>query len=66
MKKLAFDKTPEFAHFRDVMKRLIAVPKAELDEQVRLHAEESRKDPNRRGPKPKAVKRPSARRSNRT
>lgn len=56
MKKQAFDKTPEFQHFKTVMKRLIAVPKAELNEQVRLHAEQSRKNPNRRGPKPKTVK----------
>ena len=54
MKKAAFERTLEFQHFKDVMKRLVAVPKAELDEQVRLHQEQSRKNPNRRGPKGKA------------
>jgi len=30
------ESTPEFAAFREGMKRIFAVPKAELDEQVRL------------------------------
>jgi hypothetical protein len=56
MKKAAFEKTPEFKRFTSVMKRLIAVPKAELDEQVRLHNERSRNSPSRRGPKPKTAR----------
>jgi hypothetical protein len=30
-----FEAQPEFAHFRTVMKRLLAVPKAALDRKVR-------------------------------
>lgn len=65
MKEVPLERTAEFRHFKDVMKRLIAVPKSELDEQIRLHQEESRKNPNRRGPKPK-TKRRSAGPSSRT
>jgi hypothetical protein len=54
MKKAAFERTLEFQHFKEVMTRLVAVPKTELDEQVRLHQEQSRKNPNRRGPKPRS------------
>lgn len=54
MKKTAFERTAEFKAFARTMKRLIAVPKAELDEQVRLHDERSRLSPSRPGPKPKA------------
>jgi hypothetical protein len=50
VKKPAFEKTADFAHFREVMKRLVAVPKAELDEQVRLDEERSKAAPVRRGP----------------
>jgi hypothetical protein len=32
-----FEKTEQFKHFKKVMTRLVDVPKAELDEQVRLH-----------------------------
>jgi len=53
MKKSAFERTPEFKTFTNAMKRLIAVPKTELDEQVRLHDERSRLSPSRPGPKPK-------------
>lgn len=53
VKKKAFDNTPEFAHFKKVMGRFVAVPKAELDEQIRLHDERSRKSGSRPGPKPK-------------
>jgi hypothetical protein len=55
MKKAAFEKTPEFKRFTRVMGRLIAVPKAELDEQVRLYDERSRNSPSRRGPKPRTA-----------
>jgi hypothetical protein len=34
MKPASFDSTPAFQHFKDVMRRLIAVPKAELDAMV--------------------------------
>ena len=39
--KPSFDSTPEFQHFRAVMKKLIAVPKAELDEMVKAAKDQS-------------------------
>jgi hypothetical protein len=54
MRKSAFTKTEDFQRFSNVMKRLMAVPKAELDQQVRLHEEQSKAAPTRRGPKPRA------------
>jgi hypothetical protein len=56
MKEVPFERTADFKHFKTVMKRLIAVPKTELDEQVRLHDEQSRLNPSRPGPKPKAAR----------
>jgi hypothetical protein len=56
MKEVPFDRTAAFRNFKTVMKRLIAVPKSELDEQVRLHDEQSRLNPSCLGPKPKAAR----------
>ena len=53
MAKSAFEKTAGFAKFKDLTKRLVAVPKAELDEQLRLHEEQSKASGSRPGPKPK-------------
>jgi hypothetical protein len=39
----SFEATPEFEHFREVMKRLIVVPKGELDQAVKAHEEKSKK-----------------------
>jgi hypothetical protein len=40
-----FDSTPEFQHFREVMKRVIKVPKAEMERRLKASSEASpRKD----------------------
>jgi hypothetical protein len=41
MKAAPFDSTPEFQHFKDVMRGVLAVPKKRLDELVRLAKENS-------------------------
>jgi hypothetical protein len=41
MKEPAFDSTAEFKHFREVMRGVLAVPKARLDELVRQAKKES-------------------------
>jgi hypothetical protein len=41
MKEPAFDATPEFRHFKEVMRGVLAVPKTRMDELVR-EAKESR------------------------
>lgn len=42
MKPAPFDKTPEFQNFTAVMKRLILVPKAELDARMRIEIKKKR------------------------
>jgi hypothetical protein len=56
VKPSTFDSTPEFAHFRSVMQKLIKVPKAELDRIVKEAAEASprKNNPNAAGRKPKS------------
>jgi hypothetical protein len=54
----AFESTPEFQHFREVMKRIVSVPKAELDRRLEASKQASpRKDnpasPGRKRGKPK-------------
>ncbi len=53
-----FRATSEFRHFKAVMRRLIAVPKAELDAMVRTAREKSPRvgDPSAPGRKPKPRK----------
>jgi hypothetical protein len=41
MKAAPFDSTPEFQHFKEVMRGVLAVPKKRLDELVRLAKENS-------------------------
>jgi hypothetical protein len=41
MKAIPFDSTPEFQHFKDVMRGVLAVPKARLDALVEAAKEES-------------------------
>ena len=36
-----FESTPKFQHFREVMKRVIAVPKAEIDRRLKASSEAS-------------------------
>lgn len=39
----AFESTPEFQHFKGVMRRLLAVPKSELDKLVQSKKKRSAK-----------------------
>lgn len=57
MKPASFDSTPEFAHFTNVMRKLIAVPKAELDAMVKQASESSPRNGNSHTPGRKRVKR---------
>jgi hypothetical protein len=50
MKPASFSSTPEFAHFRDVMRKLIQVPKAEVDALVKEAADASPRRGNRNAP----------------
>lgn len=40
--------------FQNAMKRGIAVPHAEIQKRIETHRQEAARNPNRRGPKPKA------------
>jgi hypothetical protein len=51
-----FEAQPEFAHFKSVMKRLLAVPKAELDRKVRQAKKRSLRVGNPNAPGRKARK----------
>jgi hypothetical protein len=58
----SFESTPEFRHFREVMQKIIKVPKAELDRLVREAAEASPRKgnphaPGRKRAAPKRAKR---------
>ena len=59
MKEPAFDKTPEFQHFKEVLKSVLAVPKKRLDELVRVAKDNSLRngDPHAPGQKRRALKR---------
>jgi hypothetical protein len=48
MKPAPFEHTPEFQHFTEAMRRLIAVPKVELDEQIKKHETETVKAQSRK------------------
>ena len=52
-----FEAQPEFAHFKTVMKRLLAVPKSALDRKVRRAKKRSPRagNPNAPGRKPKST-----------
>jgi len=56
MKPASFDSTLEFQNFKDVMRKLMAVPKAELDELVRASKEESPRNGNPHAPGRKRTK----------
>ena len=51
-----FEATPEFTKFQRIMRKLLAVPKAELDHRVRTAREKSPRagNPNAPGRKPKS------------
>jgi hypothetical protein len=59
MKAAPFDSTPEFQHFKDVMRGILAVPKKRLDELVAKAKEESPRngDPHAAGKKKNKRKR---------
>jgi hypothetical protein len=44
----------EFQAFRELTDRLLAVPREKIQERITQHREASAKNPNKRGPKPKA------------
>jgi hypothetical protein len=52
-----FESTPAFARFKVIMKRLLAVPKPELDRKVRAAKKKSPRagNPNAPGRKPKVT-----------
>jgi hypothetical protein len=54
MKEPAFDSTPEFRHFTEVMRGVLAVPKKRLDELVAAARETSPRNGNRSAPGRKA------------
>jgi hypothetical protein len=57
MKEPAFDSTPEFRHFKEVMRGVLAVPKKRLDELVREAKENSPRNGDPHAPGQKRVKR---------
>jgi len=57
MKEAPFDSTPEFQHFKDVMRRVLAVPKTRLDELVREAKENSPRKGDANAPGQKHAKR---------
>jgi hypothetical protein len=60
MKVTPFDSTPEFQHFKEVMRAVLAVPKKRLDELVRLSKEASPRKGNPHAPGQKRAKRRKA------
>ncbi len=57
MEPPSFDSTPAFAHFTEQMRKLIAVPKARVDELVREAKESSPRKNNPHAPGRKRSKR---------
>lgn len=43
----------EYRAFTKLTDRLLAVPRAEIQQRIAQHREEAAKNPNKRGPKPK-------------
>lgn len=57
MKEKAFDKTPEFRHFKEVMRGVLAVPKKRLDELMEGAKDESPRNGDLHAPGQKRSKR---------
>lgn len=57
MKPAQFESTPEFNHFKAVMRHVLAVPKAELDELVERAKKESPRNGDPHAPGRKRTKR---------
>jgi hypothetical protein len=45
----------EYQNFTKTVDRLLAVPRATLDERLKRYREHAAKNPNKRGPKPKTA-----------
>jgi hypothetical protein len=43
-----------FQRFRDATKAILAVPRSEIVKRIEAYREQAARNPNRRGPKPKA------------
>lgn len=52
----SFESTPEFAAFKDTMRKILAVPKAELDKRVAAAKAESDRKGDPKAPGRKKVK----------
>ena len=63
MKAAPFDSTPEFQHFKDVMRGVLAVPKKRLDELVAKAKEESPRNGDPGAPGKKRVTKKRERRA---
>jgi hypothetical protein len=57
MKAAPFDSTPEFKHFKEVMRRVLAVPKKRLDKLVADAKEKSPRNGDPHAPGQKRIKR---------
>jgi hypothetical protein len=64
MKAERFDATPEFEHFKTVMRGILAVPKKRLNELVEAAKENSPRRANPHAPGQKRIKRRSSSRKN--
>ena len=45
--------TEAYTRFENAMKKVLSVPKAEVQRRIEAHKKESALNPNKRGPKPK-------------
>jgi hypothetical protein len=45
--------TEAFTRFENAMKKVLSVPKAEIQKRIQAHKKEAALNPNKRGPKPK-------------
>lgn len=61
MKEATFDSTPEFRHFKQVMKDVLAVPKDRLGELVKAAKQDSPRKNNPDAPGRKRVRKKSLR-----
>jgi hypothetical protein len=59
MRPKEFEATPEFEHFRKVMRRVIAVPKKRLDELVEAARKNSPRNGNPHAPGQKRTTKPA-------
>nr|HSU31780.1 hypothetical protein [Bryobacteraceae bacterium] len=48
--------TEAFTRFENAMKKVLSVPKAEIQKRIEEHRKEAALNPNKRGPKPKGKK----------